>query len=174
MPALIAAGWNQAQIVEQRYFTDGRIVPSARGHRRLEGKRTDYLLEIQPGFPLAVVEAKRLFNLPGDGLQQAMRYAEILGLGFAYSSNGKGIVEHDFDSGRQSAVAAFPSPDDLWRRYKAWRGIRDEVARHLILPFSRDLRNPDGSVRTPRYYQAIAIGRAVEAALSGRKRMLLT
>lgn len=174
VPALIAAGWSQAQIVEQRYFTDGRIVPSARGHRRLEGKRTDYLLEIQPGLPLAVVEAKRLFKLPGDGLQQAMRYAEILGLGFAYSSNGKGIVEHDFDSGRQSYLAAFPSPAELWRRYKAWRGIPDEVARDLTLPFSRDLRNPDGSVKTPRYYQVIAIDRAVEAALSGRKRMLLT
>lgn len=174
VPALRASGWSPEQIVEQRYFTDGRIVPTTRGHKRLEGKRTDYLLEIEPGFPLAVVEAKRLFRLPGDGLQQAMRYGEILGLGFAYSTNGKGIMEHDFDTGGQRDIAGFPSPDELWRRYQAWRGITDDIARELVLPFNRDLRNPDGSVKTPRYYQTVAIGRALEAALSGRKRMLLT
>ena len=175
VPALRSAGWSDEQIVEQRYFTDGRIVPTGRGHRHEQGKRADYLLEIEPGYPVAVIEAKRLFKLPGDGLQQAMRYAEMLHLGFAYSTNGDGIIEHDYDTGAQRGLNSFPSPDDLWTRYRLWRGITQEaVAEDLTLPFNRDLRNPDGSVKAPRYYQAVAIDKAVEGALTGRKRMLVT
>jgi type I restriction enzyme R subunit len=175
VPALRSAGWSDEQIVEQRYFTDGRIVPTGRGHRRQQGKRADYLLEIEPGFPVAVIEAKRLFRLPGDGLQQAMRYAELLHLGFAYSTNGDGIVEHDYDTGAQRALGNFPSPADLWARHRAWRGIAEEaVAEDLTLPFNRDLRNPDGTVKTPHYYQTVAIDRVVEGVLAGRKRMLIT
>jgi type I restriction enzyme R subunit len=172
--ALVEAGWSEQQIVEQRYFTDGRIVPSGRGHRRQQGKRADYLLEIAPGLPVAVVEAKRLFKLPGDGLQQAMRYAEMLRLGFAYSTNGRGIVEHDYDTGTQRELLRFPPPAELWARHCAWRGLTDAAAADLTLPFNRDLRNPDGSVKTPRYYQVIAIDRTVEAVLTGKKRMLVT
>jgi type I restriction enzyme R subunit len=175
VPALLRAGWTEEQIVEQRYFTDGRIVPTGRGHRRREGRRADYLLETAPGFPIAVVESKRLFKLPGDGVQQAMRYAEMLGLGFAYSTNGKGIVEHDYDTGRQRELSEFPSPEELWARYCAWRGIVDSaIAEDLVLPFNRDLRNPDGTVKSPRYYQTTAINLAVEGALHGDKRMLIT
>lgn len=176
VPALRAAGWRDEQIVEQRYFTDGRIVPTSRGHRRKEGLRSDYLLEMEPGFPIAVVEAKREFKLSTDGLQQAMRYAEILDLGFAYSSNGKGIAEHDYDTGAQrDDLTVFPSPDELWERHLAWKGIAaPEVAEDLLAPFSRALRNPDGSVKEPRYYQTIAITRAVQGALQGGNRMLLT
>lgn len=175
VPALLRAGWTEQQIVEQRYFTDGRIIPTGRGYRRREGRRADYLLEITPGFPIAVIEAKRLFKLPGDGPQQAMRYAEMLGLGFAYSTNGRGIVEHDYDTGHQHEVSELPSPEDLWVRYLAWRGILDStVADDLVLPFNRDLRNPDGTVKSPRYYQTVAINLAVEAALRGTGRMLIT
>jgi type I restriction enzyme R subunit len=174
LPHLRAAGWRDEQIVEERFFTDGRIVPTLRGHRREPGKRADYLLEIEPGFPVAVVEAKRLYRLPSDGLQQAMRYAEILKLPLAYASNGRGIVEHDYDTGQQRQLDAFPSPEEMWRRYRAWQGISIEIITDLVLPFTRDLRNPDGSIKEPRYYQAIAINRAVQAALEGRKRLLLT
>lgn len=175
VPALKRAGWSEDQIIEQRYFTDGRIVPMGRGHRRKPGKRTDYLLEIEPGFPIAVVEAKRLYRLPGDGLQQGMDYAEILGIPFVYSSNGKGIVEHDYDTGAQTDLEGFPSPDELWRRYRAWRGLVDEeVVADLVLPFNRDLRKADGSIKEPRYYQRIAIDRALETIMSGKKRALLT
>jgi type I restriction enzyme R subunit len=174
-PALLAAGWSEEPIIEQRYVTDGRIVPTAKGHRRREGRRVDYLLEIRPGFPVGVVEAKRLFKLPGDGLQQAMRYAEMLGVGFAYSTNGRGIVEHDYDTGAQRTLVGFPSPDEMWARHCSWRGITEhEVAEDLVLPFNRDLTNPDGSVKAPRYYQVHAINRVVEAALAGRKRVLVT
>lgn len=122
LPALQKAGWRSDQIVEQRYFTDGRIIARARGHRRDTGKRSDYLLEIHPDLPLAVVEAKREYKLPSDGLQQAMDYAEILGLGFAYASNGRGIVEHDYDHGRQTDLTEFPS-----HRARADRRFGDEV-----------------------------------------------
>src|SRR2546428_2545824 len=101
LPRLDRSRWKTEQIIEQRSFTDGRIVRAGTGHRRREGCRADYILEATPGVRVAVVEAKRLYRLPGDGLQQAMRYAEMLGLPLAYSSNGLGIVEHDYDTGRQ-------------------------------------------------------------------------
>ncbi|MGH2986873.1 MAG: EcoAI/FtnUII family type I restriction enzme subunit R [Solirubrobacterales bacterium] len=175
VPALRAAGWRDDQIVEQRYFTDGRVIPTGRGHRRGEGRRTDYLLEIEPGQPIGVVEAKREYKLPSDGLQQAMDYAEVLGVGFAYSSNGEGIVEHDYDTGAQADRVDFPSPDELWGRHLEWRGITaPATAAAIALPFNRDLRNPDGTVKEPRYYQSIAINRAVEAIVGGQGRALLT
>jgi type I restriction enzyme R subunit len=122
------------------------------------------------------VEAKREYAIPGKGMQQAKRYGELLDIPFRYSTNGKGIVEDDRDTGTETEhLPGFPSPDDLWHRYRAWKGIRDDaVADGLILPFNRQLRTPDGRVKEPRYYQRIAIGRAVEAILRGDKRALLT
>jgi type I restriction enzyme, R subunit len=175
LPKLYEAGWQDDQISEQKYFTDGRIVPVGRKHRRRPGKKTDYLLAYKPDFPIAVVEAKADYKLPGDGLQQAMAYAEILDLKFAYSTNGHGIVEHDFTTGKQAELSLFPSPQVLWKRLRGVTVPADEkAAEDLIFPFNRELRNPDGSVRTPRYFQAIAINRAVRAALEGKKRILLT
>ncbi len=128
-----------------------------------------------PNFPIAVVEAKRLYKLPSDGLQQGMRHAEILHLPFAYGSNGTGIVEHDYDTGAQHDLAAFPGPEELWSRYRRWRGLVDDrVAASVLLPFNRDLRTPDGSVKEPRYYQTIAINRVVQRAFEGNRRLLLT
>jgi type I restriction enzyme R subunit len=96
LPRLYKSGWTDDQINEQRYFTDGRIVTLGKGHYRKPGKKVDYLLRFKPHFPLAVVEAKADYKKAGDGLQQAMDYAETLGLKFAYSTNGHGIIEHDF------------------------------------------------------------------------------
>lgn len=105
-------------------------------------------MELDSGIRVAVVEAKRLYGLPGDGLQQAMRYAEILGVPLAYSSNGEAIVEHDYDTGEQRELTRFPTPDEMWARYRQWRGIREEaVAETLSLPFNRELRNADGTVK---------------------------
>ncbi len=175
LPALLKAGWAPEQIVEQRSFTAGRIVPVGRGHRRGSGRRSDYLLEPSPGRPLAVIEAKRRYALPGDGLQKAKDYAATLELGFAYSTNGSGIIEHDYDTGLESDRTGFPSPAELDARHRAWRGVADpSQASALALPFNRELRNSDGTVKEPRYYQAIAIDRTVEAALRGQRRMLLT
>lgn len=174
LPKLHGAGWRDEQVLEQVPITDGRIVPTGRRHRRGKRLRADYLLEVEPGFAVAVVEAKRAHKLPADGLQQGMRYAELLDVPLAYGTNGAGIVEHDFDTGAQEAITSFPSPEEAWRRYRAWKGIADESAGTLLLPFSRGLRNPDGSVKEPRYYQRVAIERALEAILRGERRVLLT
>ena len=175
VPRLDEAHWSNEQIVEQYPVSPGRISLIRGAHRRGDPLRADYLLEIAPGFPVAVVEAKREHKLPAIGLQQAMRYAELLDLPFAYATNGHGIVEHDFDTGRQTELDAFPTPSELWIRYRQWKGIDDDRAAELLLrPFTRQLRNPDGTVKEPRYYQRIAIERALEAIIGERKRALLT
>jgi type I restriction enzyme R subunit len=176
LPRLKAAGWTDEQIQEQFRITDGRIISVGRRHRRGEALRADYVLEHRPGMPIAVVEAKREHATPGKGLQQAKRYAQLLDVPFAYSTNGAGIVEDDRHTGREDdRLAAFPTPQALWSRYRAWKGIANEiVADGVALPFSRALRNPDGSVKEPRYYQRTAIDRAVQSILAGDKRLLLT
>jgi len=173
-PKLEAADWGRRAdsppfYTEQYYFTDGRIRPKNKRKPRGERKYADYLLCYTRDFPLAVVEAKRARKSPDHGLEQAKEYAEILGVKFAYSTNGKGIVEYDFTTGLQSEVMdSFPSSDELWQRLKDHEKLGDDVARKLLTPFS--LSNQ----RVPRYYQRIAINRAVEAILKGDKRSLLT
>lgn len=176
LPRLKDVGWDDDQIVEQYRITDGRIVTVGKKHRRAEALRADYVLEYQPGLPIAVVEAKREHAIPGKGLQQAKNYAQLLDVPFAFSTNGKGIVEDDRNTGiERENLTAFPSPDVLWARYREWRDIDDDlVADGLLLPFNRSLRNPDGSVKEPRSYQRTAINRSVRAILSGDKRLLLT
>ena len=171
-----AAGWGDDQIVEQYPITDGRIITVGTSTAARTPLRADYVLEYRPGVPIAVVEAKREYTIPGKGLQQAKRYGELLDIPFAYSTNGKGIVEDDRDTGlERDDLHGFPAPDELWRRYRAWKGIDDDaVADGLLLPFNRQLRNSDGTVKEPRYYQRVAINRAVEAILRGDKRLLLT
>jgi type I restriction enzyme, R subunit len=181
VPRLESSGWS-GRVVEQYPVTDGKIVPvprrgpRGRDHRRDRPLRADYVLEFAVGFPIAVVEAKREHKLPGDGLQQAMRYARMLDLPFAYATNGKGIVEHDFDTGVERDLAAFPTPEEMWRRYRASKGIVDSTAAEsLLLPFNRDLRLPDGRVKEPRYYQRVAAERTLQAVLNEhRTRILLT
>jgi type I restriction enzyme, R subunit len=175
IPKLEAAGWED-RFVEQFPITDGRIIPTRSGHRReAERLRADYLLEHRAGVPVAVVEAKRLYRRSADGLQQAKRYAERLDIPFAYSTNGQEIVEHDYDTGLDRMLAEFPTPDELWGRYRAWKGIADDaVAVDLVLPFNRTLRNADGTVKEPRYYQTVAINRIIQAIRSGDRRVLVT
>jgi type I restriction enzyme R subunit len=174
LPKLFAAGWKE-KIREQVTFTDGRIHPVGTKHVRKRGRRSDYLLMAQPDFPIAVVEAKRAFKKPGDGLQQAMDYGQILDLKFAYSSNGQGITEHDFITGAERELSEFPGPEELWGRLKGtYQFPTDTEANDLLFPFNRELRTPDGHIKTPRYFQRIAINRAVAAVLKGRKRILLT
>ena len=110
VPKLQAAGWEDEphRINEQVTFTDGRIVVAGRQGRRRPGKRADYLLRYRPDFPIAVVEAKPDYATPGDGLQQAKDYAEILDLKFAYATNGHGIIEFDFLTGLERELDAVP------------------------------------------------------------------
>jgi type I restriction enzyme R subunit len=97
------------------------VVVTGRAGRRRPGKRADYLLRLRPDFAIAVIEAKASYRNPGDGLQQAKEYAEILGLKFAYSTNGHGIIEYDFTTGLERGLDRFPMPEELWVRYAATR-----------------------------------------------------
>jgi type I restriction enzyme R subunit len=168
LPKLYAAGWIDDQISEQKSFTDGRIVVAGAKVKRRPQKRADYLLRYRRDFPIAVVEAKTIYSHPGDGLQQAKEYAQILGLKFAYATNGRGIVEHDFLTGRESDLATFPGPDELWNRLRASEGIDEKTAERVLTPYYHL------AGKTPRYYQEIAINRAVQSVLQGKPRVLLT
>src|SRR5437667_3992977 len=168
LPKLYAAGWNDEQISEQKSFTDGRIVVAGSKVKRLAQKRLDYLLRYRRDFPIAVLEAKTLYAKPGDGLQQAKEYAQILGLKFAYATNGHGIVEHDFLTGRDNDLNGFPSADDLWERLRASEGIDEKMVERVLAPYYHL------SGKSPRYYQEIAINRATQAILQGQRRILLT
>jgi type I restriction enzyme R subunit len=168
LPKLYAAGWTDEQISEQKSFTDGRIVVTVDKVRRLAQKRADYILRYRRDFPIAVVEAKSVYANPGDGLQQAKDYAQVLGLKFAYATNGRGIVEHDFLTGRDNDIERFPTADELWGRLRASEGINDATAERVLAPYYHL------SGKSPRYYQEIAINRTVQAILQGKRRVLLT
>ncbi|MBI2359074.1 MAG: DEAD/DEAH box helicase family protein, partial [Deltaproteobacteria bacterium] len=168
-PKLYAAGWNDDQISEQKSFTDGRIVPVGEKARRRYPKRADYLLRYTRDLTIAVVEAKAAYKLPGDGLQQAKDYAQMLGLSFAYSTNGHGMVEFDFATGKEREVDTFPSPEQLWKRLRRAAGLDDDqIAGRALTPADTSIG------KGHRYYQEIAINRAVQAILKGDKRILLT
>jgi type I restriction enzyme, R subunit len=168
LPKLYSAGWTDDQISEQRSFTDGRIVVAGTKVNRKPQKRADYLLRYRRDFPIAVVEAKAVYSNSADGLQQAKEYAQILGLKFAYATNGEGIIEHDFLTGRDNDLDGFPSADELWNRLRQSEGIDDKTAEQVLAPYYHL------SGKSPRYYQEIAINRAVQAILQNKRRVLLT
>jgi type I restriction enzyme R subunit len=168
VPRLYEAGWTDDQISEQKTLTDGRIVVVGNKARRRKQKRADYLLRYRPAFMIAVVEAKAAYKRYADGLQQAKEYAQILDLKFAYSTNGHGIIEHDFLTGNDTVLQTFPSPQELWERQRLHEGIPPEVEQRLLSPFYHF------ADKRPRYYQEIAVNRAVRAILEGKRRVLLT
>ncbi|MCZ2078517.1 MAG: DEAD/DEAH box helicase family protein [Bryobacterales bacterium] len=171
VPKLQAAGWDNdpRSIAEQRTVTDGRVIPVGKGFVRKPPKRVDYLLRYTRDFPLAVVEAKASYKSAADAVQQARTYAEMLGLKFAYATNGKDIIEIDYFLGTETRVPDFSRPEDLWRRYQAGSKITAPAqVEHLLAAY-----NTVGG-KTPRYYQQIAINRTVEAILGGKRRLLLT
>jgi type I restriction enzyme R subunit len=169
VPKLHSAGWSDDQIIEQKYFTDGRIVTTGEKHFRKPGKKADYILRYRLDFTIAVIEAKAAFKKPGDGLQQAMDYAETLGLKFAYSTNGYAVVEHDYTTGKQTVLDDFPSPNELWDKLEKKIGLTEEKdIRDFLFPFYRGT-----GAMSPRYYQEIAINRTVEVVVKGKKRILI-
>lgn len=171
VPLLQAAGWDAEphSIAEQRTITDGRIVPVGKGFIRKPPKRVDYLLRYRRDFPLAVVEAKAVYKHAADGLQQAKQYAEMLGLKFAFATNGHDIIEFDYCTGLEKTVPGYPTPDELWQRYRAAAGIKDQkVAERLLTPFNHEVGKGE------RYYAQLAVNRTMEAILKGQRRLLLT
>lgn len=169
-PRLVEAGWGSAPyaIGEQRSFTNGRIIVAGGKVRRGKQKRADYLLYYRRDYPLAVVEAKEV-GLPAEtGVQQAREYAEILGLKFAYATNGHRIIEIDYISGTEREVDRYATPDELFARLSAATQLPQDASSYLLEPFNLV------SGKVPRYYQQIAIHRVIEAILLGQKRILAT
>lgn len=168
------AGWDlMNQIREESYFTKGRITVRGKTVKRGKASKADYILYYKPNIPIAIIEAKDNNHKVGDGMQQALEYAEILDIPFVYSSNGDAFLEHDrtVKEGvvtREIALNLFPSPADLWARYRAAKGLTDKQASVAEQDYYFD-----GSNKAPRYYQLIAINRTVEAIAQGENRILL-
>jgi type I restriction enzyme, R subunit len=173
-PALRAAGWHEmTQIREEVSFTKGRIIVRGKLVSRGKGKRADYILSVKPNIPLAIIEAKENTQAVGAGLQQALDYAETLDIPFVFSSNGDGFVFHDRTGASPTpevtlTLDQFPSPDELWARYQAAKGLSDAAAAVALQDYF-----DDGSGKTPRYYQVNAVNSAIEAIAKGQDRVLL-
>lgn len=170
-PAIEQAGWDiKKQIREEYGFTDGRVIVRGNLTTRGKRKRADYLLYYQANLPIAIIEAKDNKHSIGAGMQQAIEYGNILDLPFVYSSNGDGFIEHDMLTGleREISLEQFPSPEDLWQRYKQFKGITQEQEELITEPYYYTIGD-----KTPRYYQLNAINRTVEAIAKGQDRILL-
>ncbi len=172
-PAIEGAGWDLDNIsCEDYFFTDGRIlIDNQSGKRQGQGKKTDYqLCYPNANEPLAIVEAKDYQKPVGLGIQQAIEYADILNVDFAYSSNGHAFLEHDMTTGmeREIPLDNFPSPEELWQRHCKAHGLSEKEAEESQTPYHYEF----GSI-TPRYYQRIAINRVFEAISKGQNRILL-
>jgi type I restriction enzyme R subunit len=174
-PAITGAGWDlHSQIREEVSFTKGRIIVRGKLHTRGEQKRADYILYYKSNIPLAVIEAKDNGHSVGAGMQQALNYAETLGVPFVFSSNGDAFLMHDRTGladkiEQELALHAFPSPAELWQRYCQWKGLETVEACHTVeMPYY-----DDGTGRAPRYYQANAINNTVEAVAKDQRRILL-
>lgn len=173
-PALRQAGWDDmTQIREEVTFTAGRINVRGKFVSRGRVKRADYILYYKSNIPIAVVEAKDNSHSIGDGMQQALGYAETLNIPFAFSSNGDGFVFHDRTGARTPresdlALDEFPSPTELWRRYCVWKKLAPETEWIVLQDY-----HEDSAGKTPRYYQANAINATIEAVGRGQDRILL-
>ena len=175
LPAIQKAGWKPHQIGEERAcFTDGRIY--VKGNKTTRGipKRVDYILYYKPNIPVAIVEAKNNKKALSSGIQQALDYSNMLDIPIVYSSNGDGFYEHDKTLSneqieRELSLDNFPTPDELWKIYKKYKGIDTPNKEKIV---SQDYYF-DGSGRSPRYYQQIAVNRTVEAIANGQNRILL-
>jgi type I restriction enzyme R subunit len=173
-PSLRQAGWDEmTQLREEVSFTKGRIIVRGKLVTRGKAKRADYILYYKANIPLAVIEAKDNHCSVGDGIQQALEYAETLQLPFVFSSNGDGFIFHDrtVKEGtieKNLQLHEFPPPGELWRRYREWKGLPPE-AEPVVLQDYFD----DGSGKGPRYYQASAVNAATEAIAKGQNRLLL-
>ena len=170
----IESKWDRNKISMETRITDGMI--NLRGNRvsRSEAKKADYILYINPQKPIAIIEAKSNKYSVSHGLQQAMQYAEMLDVPFAYSSNGDGFYEHDYLTGkeRELSLEEFPSEEELLIRFTAdsndGKGLSDDVRKIINQPYYSSQ-----NTYPPRYYQRVAVNRAVEEIAQGKNRLLL-
>lgn len=171
-PAIHSSGWAREQILMEYFFTDGQVIVRGNTVRRGRRKKADYILTRNGGqMPLAIVEAKDASHSVGAGMQQAMEYASILNIPYAYSSNGSGFLEHDFLLGTNTELTMeqFPTEETLWRRYISAKGLNETQERIISTPDHFDTFIQ----KKPRYYQRIAIDKTIEAIATGQKRVLL-
>lgn len=176
-PAIMSAGWDQLkQIRREVTLTPGPIIVRGNMSSRNKKKKkfADYVLSREPGVPVAIVEAKENNHTVSHGMQQALGYAEILEVPSAFSSNGDAFASHNKvpangeDIEVEFPLESFPSPEELWKRYKVFRGIEDENEELVVQPY-----HLDSSDKEPRYYQVEAINRTIEAVARGKNRALL-
>ena len=173
-PAIKRAGWDlQSQVREEISFTKGRIIVRGKLVTRGKAKRADYILYYKPNIPLALIEAKDNNRALGDGMQQALEYAATLDIPFVFSSNGDAFLFHD-RTGQSDRIEtelpldSFPRPEALWAKYSAWKGLAPAEERIILQDYF-----DGGSDKEPRYYQRIAINKAIEAIARGQNRILL-
>ena len=170
----ITAKWSKDLITMETKITDGKINLKGNLVVREKPKKADYVLYLHSNQPIAIVEAKDNHHSVSYGLQQAMTYAVMLDVPFAYSSNGDAFYEHDFLTGqeRQISLADFPSPDELRARYYGevheGNGLSEAEKKIQDQPYYTGTKT-----YSPRYYQRNAINRAVEAIARGEKRLLM-
>lgn len=171
VPAILKSGWPQTSIAEQYQVQAdirGRYLPDKANRKR----RADYVLFLRDDLPMVVIEAKRAWAAPGEGIQQATRYATKLDVPFAMSTNGTGWVLYNAVTGVQSTVDAVPTPEEAWALFVESRDLDETAEDYLRADFNRTIRNADGSVRKLRYYQRVAIHRILAAISRGEKRVL--
>ncbi|MGF1576771.1 MAG: EcoAI/FtnUII family type I restriction enzme subunit R [Cyanophyceae cyanobacterium] len=173
-PALVRSGWDlSTQVREEFSLTKGRILVRGKLHARAQHKRADYVLFYKPNLPIAVIEAKDNNHSLGDGMQQGLGYGDLLQVPFVFSSNGDGFLFHNNIAAdgvieREIGLDEFPSPETLWQWWAAHRGL-SEAQQSLV---KQDYYS-DGSDKTPRYYQLLAIDKTIEAIAKGQNRILL-
>ena len=173
-PALEEAGWDiTTQIREEFPLTKGRIIVRGKLHTRAKHKRADYVLFYRPNIPIAIIEAKDNHHTVSDGMQQALGYAEMLQVPFVFSSNGDGFLFHnkiaqDGIVERELALHEFPAAEILWQWWSRYRGLSDQQNTLVTQDYYSD-----GSNKTPRYYQLLAINKTIEAIACGQNRILL-
>lgn len=170
-PAIMNAGWDIHKQVRMEYaFTDGRIILRGNITTRGKRKRADYLLSYKSNLPLAIIEAKDNNHSIGQGLQQAIGYAKMLDVPYVYSSNGDGFIEQNLITGKvkELTLDEFPSPEQLYQRYKLDKNIDEKEEQLLLEPYYYT-----NNYKTPRYYQRVAINKTIEAVSNGQDRILV-
>lgn len=174
-PKLRQSGWGEENIKREFYIQKGKIIIEGNEAKRGEKKFADYVLFLNNAFPIAIIEAKRYFKHHAEGISDAKEKAKILGVYFAYSTNGEEFEEFDFSTNKQRTLGKFPTPNELYER---WQRITEQ--KHIDLSAIPKERNPFlvplyyDPQKEPRYYQLIAIQKVIEAFLKGRERILLT